>query len=453
MDWSRVSSDYEFAFTKGQEDVTNLLRTLPADTLVQMAYFAQNHRAEDRLFWIFEALLDSYGPHAEGVNLCMEEHPPLAYVILKKVLDIESPDIDGDAKARLGISVLRQVIRSANELGIAALVALEKLRGYIEDLDVPHFVNLLWLACNSVRAPQLVQELLLVLTDCRENVRNRSAMQAYLHQHVLGVIFDRVEDAADTCPCDDSGRPKKQRTAPVAGKLVVMREPGSENENQPTNGYGPTPSRVMAHVRVDLPSPIRIHTHVRLRVSSPAEHSVLPAAVVDASVIRATRGELVLDVQHPLPPEFEQVNWQLYNAGSMATSKAMLDAVQKLAIDGIECCRFNDIITGAAEVDEAERQIIAPRNEEDLSALNAGQRAAVASAQMGTMCLIWGPPGEHLCFLSIDWCSFNVTPDKGTGKTTVVIQILLKFLREDAENRILMTASTHNGKQLYCMSQ
>lgn len=34
----------------------------------------------------------------------------------------------------------------------------------------------------------------------------------------------------------------------------------------------------------------------------------------------------------------------------------------------------------------------------------------------------------------------------GTGKTTVVVRILLRLLSEDPETSILMTASTHNGE-------
>ena len=37
--------------------------------------------------------------------------------------------------------------------------------------------------------------------------------------------------------------------------------------------------------------------------------------------------------------------------------------------------------------------------------------------------------------------------DIGTGKTTVVVQILTRLIKNSTENsRILMTASTHNGK-------
>lgn len=34
----------------------------------------------------------------------------------------------------------------------------------------------------------------------------------------------------------------------------------------------------------------------------------------------------------------------------------------------------------------------------------------------------------------------------GTGKTTVVVEILVRLLREDPDTAILMTASTHNGE-------
>lgn len=363
------------------------------DYLLNLFRLARHYRAEERIFWIFNAILQRHTLSREVITTCMAEYPPLAYATLKKVLDTDENVLERSVRARIASSVIRQIIRSANDFAIAALVALEKLSEDIVGLELPLYCELLWLACHTIRSPQIVQEVLLVLNDSREAVRERSSTQRYIHKHVLGVVFDRMEDAAETCPCDEGGRPKRQRVAPIGAKLRAV-----EGENTVANDaeMSDSPSaRVIADVRVDISSPIRIHSHVRLILSSPAEHSTLPPAVLDALVIRATRGEIMLDVLQPLPPEATTVNWRLYNAGSVATSKAMLDALQRLAIDGFECCHFNDLITGSAEP----VQVAAANHGAAMvgvsPTLNESQREAVASARVGWMSLIWGPPGEH----------------------------------------------------------
>ena len=288
--------------------------------------------------------------------------------------------------------VTRQVIRSANELGIAAIVALEKLSQDIARLDLSIYCDLLWLACHTVRSTHLLQEVLLVLNDSRSTQFHTqlSRMKDYVCKQALGIAFDRAEDAADACPCDDTGRPRRQRVAPISAKLRPI------DDGSPMMPESPIPSSVTADVRVDISTPIRIHSHLRIVLSSPAEHSTLPAAVLDAVVVRATRGEMLLDVQQPLPPEYAQVNWRLYNAGSTATSRAMLDAIQRFAAEGMECCSFNNMIVG--DPDNLEEP---PTNEEEglrtvniLATLNPSQREAVLSAKIGRLSLIWGPPGN-----------------------------------------------------------
>jgi hypothetical protein len=65
---------------------------------------------------------------------------------------------------------------------------------------------------------------------------------------------------------------------------------------------------------------------------------------------------------------------------------------------------------------------------------------------------------EHAFLLSDIYLITDYEPISGTGKTTVVIkilEILLKRLMErtededDSDTRILMTASTHNGRLVF----
>lgn len=89
----------------------------------------------------------------------------------------------------------------------------------------------------------------------------------------------------------------------------------------------------------------------------------------------------------------------MYQAGGVVTSKAMLDAIKRLAVEGQGCCRFKDILcSGASDEPEAEHAAVAISAEDSslslTSALNDSQKAAVAATALGRMSLIWGPPGE-----------------------------------------------------------
>ncbi|KAI0666961.1 RNA dependent RNA polymerase-domain-containing protein [Trametes maxima] len=131
---------------------------------------------------------------------------------------------------------------------------------------------------------------------------------------------------------------------------------------------------------------VRIHSHVRLQVASVASNSTLPPPIVDAVVTRATRGELYLEVQQPLPPEWQAVDWNLFDAGGVATSAAMLDAIRKLVKQRYEACTLYNVIVGAdpdaspVENTSLEADLDDPDAAESSisSTLNLSQRRAVA---------------------------------------------------------------------------
>lgn len=399
VDWSAPQVVQQSVFVGSKSSATEILSATSPTALLDHLRFAIHHRSEDRIFWTFDALLAKEELPTDTILTAMQEYPSLAYSTLKSLLGAEDSVIAEAFRARITIAVAQGVIRSSNTFGIASLVALEKLGEFIGNCELPVYLDLLWLAGIAVRSPPLAQEVMLVMHDARvSSTRQFSNVYRYAHQQALATIFDRVEEAADACPCDEQGRPKRQRTAPVAAKLCPIPPPKNAEPSDDISEHQEPyliPSRVLANIRVDLPTSIRIHSHIRLRVASPAEHSTLPPAVVDAIVVRSSRGELNLDVVQPLPPEYDTVDWRLYQAGSIVTSKAMVDALSKLAVDGLESCAFRDIISGQAhEVEEVEENA---EHGDIPTTLNPSQRSAVASAQLECFSLIWGPPGMSCC--------------------------------------------------------
>lgn len=365
----------------------------------------------------------------------MQQHPPLAYSVLKHCLPA-GPARLLDAMAPLAASIIRNVIRSATHFGIAALAALERLADDLARIDLAAYLDLLWSVALGVRPADLVQELLLVLHERRSAGEAEDAARRYVYKAALGIAFDRAEEAADACPCDEFGRPRRQRTAPTFVRLVppkakedagkAKEDAGRAKDNAgmakadadaSADAAAPAPApvhaaqltHVMAHVRVDAPTPVRIHSHIRLRVASPEERAGptvgVRAAVLDAVVLRAGRGELYLELRHPLPPEYARVDWHVYDAGSVATARAMMEAVARIAVEGAECCAFADIVVGVAGDDdeadgpfeeEAVESSDAARRFAASASLNESQQAAVASADNGALALIWGPPGNAM---------------------------------------------------------
>jgi len=133
-----------------------------------------------------------------------------------------------------------------------------------------------------------------------------------------------------------------------------------------------------------------------------------------------------------------------------ATAKAMLDAVGRLVRDGSLCCSFSNLIVGKHKDDasgqtDGEDPDVDVDGNLDKDGLNPNQVRAVESSK-NPLTLIWGPPGIQT---GTPLHADDLTISSGTGKTTVVVKILRKFFETlGEEEKILMTASTHNGTSL-----
>ncbi|KAJ8701086.1 hypothetical protein PTI98_004049 [Pleurotus ostreatus] len=367
---------------------------------------AISYHAEETLFFTFNSVIARKPIQEDFAVYWLDQCPPLAFSLLKAFPPHEASQEIHEDLTGLAIPILQCMVRSANDLRIAVLVGLEKLALTIARISLADYLDLLMLAALSIRAPQLLQEVLLVLHDSRPS---EPLSLSHAQRHGLAVSFDRAEEAADECPCDDEGKPKRQRTPPTVVKLTATE----------------TYNHVKAAIRVDdRSSGVRLHSHVRLQAASHPDRGWVSPPIVDGIAIQSLKGELKIEVQQPLPPEATRMSWKMYNAGSIATAKAMMDALLRLATDGAESCLFHGHITGA-DVGGDETAPQAALAGTPIEGLNRSQSDAVHASD-APLSLIWGPPG--------------------TGKTTVVIRILEKLLQNvNNEAKILMTASTHNA--------
>ncbi|KAE9396457.1 RdRP-domain-containing protein [Gymnopus androsaceus JB14] len=388
-DLSSLPEALRVVFTHSEHFVRNYLSTveITAQNLDQCAHFAWTNHAEHQLFWIFDAMITQQPANQSIIINWLDIHPLLVFCILKKFL-MDDSEVLPEPWTSLGPAVVRHIIRAAQAVPIASLYALERLKGTVASIEYHNYLELLELATICIRAPQQVQETLLVLYECRDEVRAQSPQKEYVHKQALSVAVDRAQEAADACPCDDDGKIKRQRQAPITVPLFP-------HEDDQFN--------VIAHVRVDSSSSIRLHSHVRFRAASKPEKGDLELAILDGLVTLSESGEIRVRLVNVPPPEFERIQWYLYDVGSVATFRAMMDAIRRLALEGPECCRFSRLITDTSslasqeggedqEAGDIETQVESSIPENSLDSLNQSQREAVNRTMRAQVSLIWGPP-------------------------------------------------------------
>jgi hypothetical protein len=274
------------------------------------------YHAYDQLFWTFEQVSTQNPLDLVVIVKWLERHPPLVFPFLN-VHPPENRQLTSDI-GDASQDILRSIIKSANDLSMACLSALERISRTIFALEIKVYYELIWLATHCLRSSDVVQEVLLVMNDCRCGTFSYGSMdtehevvssvfplpwEMYALKHALGVVFDRAGEAADECPCDETGKPRKQRTPPSQTKLTIVPE---------------KPFYVKATLRIDARTPTRLHSHVRLASASKEEGlRVSPEPpVLDGLVVQSLKGEVMLELMQPIPPELELLDWNMYDAGS-----------------------------------------------------------------------------------------------------------------------------------------
>jgi hypothetical protein len=302
FDWSEKPHWLKDLFVPKQsiESLQEQLASRNPQELELIMSFCLEYHADLELFWTFDFMITTVRL-ADGMRNWVDRFPPLAFSLLKKYPPDDSGCLNSEMEA-ISVTIIQNIIRSTNSLGIATLVALEKISSSISQIAIADYLDLLMLAAHSVRSSHLAQEVLLVLNDARASVIAQSDIVAYIHKHALAIAFDRAEEAADECPCDEKGTPRKRSSAvPILQLLPIANEFKT----------------VVAHVRIDSPNPVRLHSHVRLQAAAEPQRGSVECPVIDGIVVQASKGELKIELQYPPPPEMQRIQWKMYTAGSV----------------------------------------------------------------------------------------------------------------------------------------
>ena len=308
-----------------REKIQTLLRNRPIEDTDKVLTLCLDNHAHDGLFWAFYTVVTPIQRmDMDMTKKWIEKYPPLVFCLLKASPPTEDRFVS-PYLADLELAIIQNIIKSANQVGVASLVTLEKIAGSIARVSMSEYLDLLFLASLSIRSPGLVQEVLLVLHECRADVMSQSPMMEYAHKHALGITFDRTEEAANECPCDDQGRPRKSKgRGPPPGIVRLVAVPDE-------------PTQVVAHIRIDEPTPVRIHSHVRLQAVLDPQRGewVGGKPLVDAVVVSGRKGEMKMELRYPLPPEYAQMQWRMYHAGSVGKSENQLRPVNRVDLDPV----------------------------------------------------------------------------------------------------------------------
>jgi hypothetical protein len=343
VDWEleehKKTSWMKVLFESTPMELEDVLNAQSAAELLKIITFCEMVHEHDILFGAFGILARLDPLPQSQVTKALKVHPPLVFSILKT----NPPSEEGrltDPFGNFGEHILQTLMRCGNSFAMAVLVALEKLSGCIRDLPVHKYCTLLEVAALCIRPSQVVQEVLLVLHDIRFANPNNTPAATYAHKHALGVAFERTEEAADEAPCDETGKPTKQRTAPPRVKLHHIVSEDDDDKMQ-----------VRADIRIDMASNIRLHSLVRLQAASHPEKGWASPWMMDGLVVQSQKGEAKIELLHPPPSEMEDIDWLLYNAGSIGkltlirySIRSHLAVSQCSSYDG---CRLEDCHSGS----------------------------------------------------------------------------------------------------------
>jgi regulator of nonsense transcripts 1 len=177
--------------------------------------------------------------------------------------------------------------------------------------------------------------------------------------------------------------------------------------------------------RIDAPrlEHLAAGDHVRFELARYPENMFLADRPSFDAIIESAQPGTVLFRCLSYPPHYIALaRWRMRNCGSFVTSKAMLDSLLALMERKTDSCTLYPLFVNNHWDHHASKQDASYQPRADL---NDCQKQAVKASLNSCLTCIWGPPG--------------------TGKTETVAAILQELLRSKPEERILVTAPSHNA--------
>lgn len=262
------------------------------------------------------------------------------------------------------------------------------------------------------------------------------AMTGASAEVALSIMEDVFEPYADRFGCQSLVEARYALKA-MGGIAIDPVEEASEVERQPRRSkytwtFDKPPQEkggnlvLECDIRIDAPKlgHIAVGDHIVFTSDTiPSEMVVTGPFIFEAIVQDVQAGHAVLHCLRRPPAFFQRCTWQLTNCGSFVTRKTMRDAVAKLLAERENCCGiFGSLLPNGTTKGRLSPPEICYNIHSDL---NKSQNAAVHASLQGPLTCIWGPPG--------------------TGKTHTIITLCQEILVRGQNERLLVTAPTHNA--------
>lgn len=284
----------------------------------------------------------------------------------------------------LAVEPFRQILRQTPHVSVAAFAELVS------------FVSL------TVRSPDVALDLLLGSLE-PESARLLAAspdVVQHLVKNLIGLALDHIDEVKEARSSGegllDSKRDKKVRV--VAARLRIDSHPSC---------------------------PLQLSDHVRLTSATLAKNSTSQHLYsMDAVVKNLEQGSVKFECFHPLPNYLQDCSWKLTNCGSFVTSQSMIDSVCMFALESAIYCPIRKQLLGLP-VNDTDSSTDPAYVDVSQYALNESPNTALRASMMGSLTLLWGPPG--------------------TGKSHTIVAILQELLSSETKRRILVAAPTHNA--------
>ena len=298
--------------------------------------------------------------------------------------------------------LLVALVTAAQEVQELLVEPFRQILRQAPQISFTTFAELVRIISLTVRSPDVALDLLLGSLEPESTRLLAGPLEVVQHyvKNLIGLALDHIDEVKDASFSED-------------GLLHLRRDNGDRT--------------VSARVRIDahLSRPLQVSDHVRLTSATLAKNSTSQRPYsMDAIVKSFDQGSVTFDCLHPIPHYLEDCSWKLTNCGSFVTSQTMIDAICRFALESAEYCPIQQQLLGLPTNDT---DALKGPADLDLSqyALNESQKAALRASMVGSLTLLWGPPG--------------------TGKSHTIVAILQELLSSEPDRRILVAAPTHNA--------